>query len=867
MAMTELETLLVTVEADLRRYSKQMQQLGQMSEGGWKRAGKAANDGLSTVEQRARQASAAAQRAMQDAQRSSRQFGQTIQNVGYQVGDFFVQIEGGQGFLRALTQQGSQVLGAFGPWGAVLGAAGGALAVLATSIGVFGPSVDEATESLTKLNDQLGTTDGLTRAAALGYDALIQKVKESSRAAREAFLAELAIEARQAKKKLDEVAETVAGAMGDVNDAVGDRIAVLLGNAPGGISQLGKQIDDLQQKIARGFATPDDLMRFNELMAQSGALSEKAGENAKILQDRIKSLTDTIKAGNATPDQYLELATILRDLARSALPDVAEQLNAQADNLAAAAGATEKHNEKLAEIKATTDAVNGATDDLTTKTLNAAAAMTTAKGSASGYADAIRSAVRAMNDLSDIKPQFAIPQPMSFSGTPAGSVPGTMGTTFGKLDPSALLNEPAWVDTDAINRAIKPLDVLGLGFAKVVPDAVEFTEKVNAARGAVVDLSNAPKTFTLGGAGLNFKGLPSRTDTLGSLFGTESPGDLAMSEFARSTYPKGGVIKEKKPKAEKRTPEDRAEDKTQELKDEIAYNEQLAAVYDQGIEARNRVTASYLALKDARKAGLTEGSDEFKQFIDTQTAQNEVNLGLEHRLDLMKQGQTLHESLMTDQERMNFQLAQYNEMLKAGAINYTDWQRAVAKAKDENENLTSAIEGVGDAINSGIQGATSFADALAKIGLQLLSLVGQGLFGAGPLGGLFNNLLNVGANGILGTSLGAAGAATTPLAGLGTGFRRSFAAGGWGGPGPVLVGEAGPEIANMPSRAYISPANATRRMLQSGNDNRPLQINVVGATTNSELRQMVALGVDQAVARSGRNVPAIQRSYNLRFGP
>jgi hypothetical protein len=767
------------------------------------------------------------------------------------------------------------VLGAFGPWGAVLGAAAGALGALASSMGLFGGSAKEATNAAKELNDQLGVTDGLARAAAAGYDALIQKVKESTRAKREGFLAQLAIDAREAEKELKETAVKVGAAMGDVNAAVAERISVLFGNAAGGVSAVGQEINKLQAQIAQGVATPETYARFNKLVREGGVVSAEATERARTLQAEIKRLTDIIESGNATPDQYLQLATILRDLAANAVPELAEKLRAQADNLALSAGNTEKHNEKLAEIKATIAAVNGATDDLTRKTLNSSAAMTTATGSASGYADAIRSAVRAMNSLSDAKPEFAIPQPMSFSGSPSRPSRGIgqFGQTFGKLDPSALLSEPAWVDSDEINKAIKPLNVLGLGFAKVVPEAKEFTDSIRAAEASVVDLSKAPKTFTIGGGGINFKGLPSRTDVLGQLFGNENPADMEMSRFASEIYGNGGVIKPKKAAKEKVTPEDRAEDRTQALKDEIAFNQQLALVYDQGVEARNRVTASYLALKEARKTGLAEGSDEFKQFVEIQTKQNEVNLGLEHRLDLMKQGQTLHESLMTDQERENKLLADYKEMLDAGALSFTDYQRAVAKAKDNNEQLIEAIDGVGDAIESGIQGATSFSDALTKIGLQLLSMIAKGAFGAGPLGGLFNSLLNVGAGGILGLAgggagaAGAAGAAASIAPGFGTGFQRSFAAGGMGGPGPVLVGESGPEIANMPARGYIAPANATRRLLSPTTNGQPMQIVVNGAKGNQEIMRMISAGVSEGVRQAGKNVPSIQRNYNLRFAP
>ena len=48
--------------------------------------------------------------------------GMRLQQVGYQVGDFAVQLQGGTNAAVALGQQGSQLLGIFGPAGALIGA-------------------------------------------------------------------------------------------------------------------------------------------------------------------------------------------------------------------------------------------------------------------------------------------------------------------------------------------------------------------------------------------------------------------------------------------------------------------------------------------------------------------------------------------------------------------------------------------------------------------------------------------------------------------------------------------------------------------------------------------------------------------------
>ena len=45
-----------------------------------------------------------------------------LQQAGYQVGDFVVQLQNGTNGLQAFGQQGSQLAGVFGPMGAVVGA-------------------------------------------------------------------------------------------------------------------------------------------------------------------------------------------------------------------------------------------------------------------------------------------------------------------------------------------------------------------------------------------------------------------------------------------------------------------------------------------------------------------------------------------------------------------------------------------------------------------------------------------------------------------------------------------------------------------------------------------------------------------------
>src|SRR5690606_27453329 len=62
--------------------------------------------------------------------KSSRATAFQMQNAALQVGDFFVQVAGGQSATRALAQQLPQLLGGFGLFGALAGAAFAALSPL-----------------------------------------------------------------------------------------------------------------------------------------------------------------------------------------------------------------------------------------------------------------------------------------------------------------------------------------------------------------------------------------------------------------------------------------------------------------------------------------------------------------------------------------------------------------------------------------------------------------------------------------------------------------------------------------------------------------------------------------------------------------
>lgn len=75
-----------------------------------------------------------------------------LQQAGFQIQDFAVQVGGGTSALVAFSQQGSQLAGIFGPGGAVLGAV---IAIGATVANVLGPALATATKDFRALQNEI----------------------------------------------------------------------------------------------------------------------------------------------------------------------------------------------------------------------------------------------------------------------------------------------------------------------------------------------------------------------------------------------------------------------------------------------------------------------------------------------------------------------------------------------------------------------------------------------------------------------------------------------------------------------------------------------------------------------------------------
>lgn len=258
------------------------------------------------------------------------------QQAGYQIQDLVVQMQGGTSAFVAIGQQGSQLAGAFGPGGAVLGAiialASAAGGVLYKSLGNARASTEElktAQDSLKKVLDQTSsgayeTSDALAQLVLSGASAAEQaaliasanqglrtQMKDAALAVKEATDATStwtygnAVGAQHALE-LGESTSSLTGFLGNLADKFGlsaeeatkltPLLAAVQKNAsPDNIRALGAETANLAEKHGDQNAA---LVTLNGTLQNWITLSRNAENSQKALADAQANATKRINEQN-----------------------------------------------------------------------------------------------------------------------------------------------------------------------------------------------------------------------------------------------------------------------------------------------------------------------------------------------------------------------------------------------------------------------------------------------------------------------------------------------------------------------------------------------------------------------------------------
>jgi hypothetical protein len=118
----------------------------------------------------------AAGNLMESSQGQANNFGHKVQQVGYQVGDFFVQIQSGTNFMVAFGQQATQLAGLLpGALGAALGIGISLFTAIASTLMRSSESAGTFQDALGKANDTLSETEDILKIVNGDFEVLIEK--------------------------------------------------------------------------------------------------------------------------------------------------------------------------------------------------------------------------------------------------------------------------------------------------------------------------------------------------------------------------------------------------------------------------------------------------------------------------------------------------------------------------------------------------------------------------------------------------------------------------------------------------------------------------------------------------------------------
>lgn len=227
-------------------------------------------------------------------------FRASVQQAGYQLQDFIVQVQGGQSALVAFSQQGSQFAGAFGPGGAVVGAVIALGSVLA---GVLMPSLTNSTDKMKALET---AADSLNKIVVINSQGVAALSNDYARLAatnaalatqlRDAAIAKYASEVANARDAISNIVEQQSSWLRSLNGGVANVKAA--GNA---ISTLEISATD-----------------YNEAMKQANEAGPAYNSTILTLSNTVEMLSSKF---DISRQSSFELVKMLSDLAKNPTPD------------------------------------------------------------------------------------------------------------------------------------------------------------------------------------------------------------------------------------------------------------------------------------------------------------------------------------------------------------------------------------------------------------------------------------------------------------------------------------------------------------------------------------------------------------------
>lgn len=239
----------------------------------------------------------------------------SMQQAGYQVQDFIVQVQGGQSALVAFAQQGSQLAGAFGPGGAVVGAF---IALSSVIAGVLITSLNGGKTAMDALKDAAEAMDKVISVSINGVAALSDKY---------AYLAKTNAEVatlmrNQALLEYNEAINKIPKAISDASSSLlsfGDKA---LSAFSGGYAS----VDGFNDRLATLEITTDN---YAEAVKQAYGAGQAFQATANSIGNTVGAVADKF---GITEQKAFELSKQLSDIAKNPSPEALQRLATELQN-------------------------------------------------------------------------------------------------------------------------------------------------------------------------------------------------------------------------------------------------------------------------------------------------------------------------------------------------------------------------------------------------------------------------------------------------------------------------------------------------------------------------------------------------------
>ncbi|KJO93737.1 tail protein (tape measure), partial [Enterobacter hormaechei subsp. xiangfangensis] len=239
----------------------------------------------------------------------------SMQQAGYQVNDFIVQVQGGQSALVAFSQQGSQLAGAFGPGGAVIGAI---IALGSIIAGTLITSLNGGKNAMDALKDAAEAMDKVINVSINGVAALSDKY---------AYLAKTNAEVatlmrNQALLEYNEAINKIPKAISDASSSLlsfGDKA---LSAFSGGYAS----VDGFNDRLATLEITTDN---YAEAVKQAYGAGQAFQATANSIGNTVGAVADKF---GITEQKAFELSKQLSDIAKKPSPEALQRLATELQN-------------------------------------------------------------------------------------------------------------------------------------------------------------------------------------------------------------------------------------------------------------------------------------------------------------------------------------------------------------------------------------------------------------------------------------------------------------------------------------------------------------------------------------------------------